>query len=73
MREQQHQPKIGAGALAAAGRQGLKELAQIVPAFPDSVRAVEEPGQIGNPTPQEVFSSKKGVTPGKTLDLDMDK
>lgn len=36
----------------AAIRQGSKELAQILPALPNSVRVVEEPGTLGNPTPQ---------------------
>jgi hypothetical protein len=45
-------PKIGEGALAAMGRMGLKELAQALPAFPESVRPVEEPGALGNITPQ---------------------
>jgi len=40
--------------LWAAARQGSKELAQILPAFPESVRTVEEPGTMGNPTPQQV-------------------
>jgi len=40
--------------LYAALRQGAKEFAQILPAFPDSVRPVEEAGTIGNPTPQMV-------------------
>jgi hypothetical protein len=36
--------------LYAGVRQGAKELAQILPAFPDSVRPVEEPATLGNPT-----------------------
>jgi hypothetical protein len=47
-------PKLGEGSLAAFVRQGLKELAQALPAFPDSIRPVEEPGMFGNPTPQIV-------------------
>jgi hypothetical protein len=54
MAEERGGPKIGEGALAAFGRQGLKELAQVLPAFPDSVRPVEEAGMFGNPTPQIV-------------------
>lgn len=54
MEKEVSSPKIGEGALAAFGRQGLKELAQVLPAFPDSVRPVEEPGMFGNPTPQIV-------------------
>lgn len=52
--------KIGAGQLEGALRQGLKEIGQVLPAFPDSVRTVEEPGMIGNLTPQEVVASKSG-------------
>jgi uncharacterized protein YgbK (DUF1537 family) len=40
--------------LYAALRQGSKEFAQVLPAFPDSVRTVEEAGTLGNPTPQMV-------------------
>jgi hypothetical protein len=48
-------PKIGEGAFAAWLRAGLKELAQALPAFPDStIRPVEEPGAFGNVTPQIV-------------------
>jgi len=47
-------------ALAASGRQGLKEVAQVLPAFPDSVRPVEELGTLGNPTQLEV-NMEKGV------------
>lgn len=45
--------------IKAAGRQGAKELAQILPAFPESVRPVEEPGTLGNPTPQEITNERK--------------
>jgi hypothetical protein len=38
--------KYGQGASPAFVRVGLKELAQILPAFPESVRPVEEPGYL---------------------------
>jgi len=38
----------------AAGRMGAKELAQALPAFPDSIRPVEEVGMPGNPTQMAV-------------------
>ena len=45
--------KIGAGHFKAMARLGLKELAQALPAFPDStIKPVEEPGAYGNITPQ---------------------
>lgn len=66
-------PPIGSGALAAFVRQGAKEIAQAVPAFPDSMRVVEEPGVVGNLTPQEVFASKNSIAPQKALDMDMGK
>ncbi len=48
-------PKFGEGHLAAMARLGLKELAQALPAFPDStIKPVEEPGAAGNVTPQIV-------------------
>ena len=55
--------KIGAGHLAAWFRAGFKEVAQALPAFPQSIRPVEEPGLAGNPTPQEVMNDK-GVQQG---------
>ena len=36
--------------LWAALRQGADEVAQVLPAFPDSVRCVDEPGTLGSPT-----------------------
>ncbi len=51
---------LGTGSVMAALRQGAKELAQVLPAFPDSARVVEEPGTIGNPTPQIVTAQLTG-------------
>jgi hypothetical protein len=45
--------------LWAALRQGSKELAQALPALPDSIRPVEEPGMMGNPTPQQVTEQSR--------------
>ncbi len=58
--DQSQNDKYGQGALPAILRVGLKELAQIVPAFPDSVKPIEEPGLPGNLTPQEVVQQKHG-------------
>jgi hypothetical protein len=58
--DQSQNEKIGQGALQALGRVGLKELAQILPAFPDSVKPIEEPGLPLNLTPQEVVHQKHG-------------
>jgi hypothetical protein len=55
--------------LLAALRQGAKELAQILPAFPESVRVVEEPGMMGNPTQYEV-NNQVGV--GRDIDKMLD-
>lgn len=63
------QQKIGSGALQAFLRQGAKELAQVLPALPDSVRVVEEPGTLGNPTPQMVTQE---IT-GRQVNFDMDR
>ena len=53
------QQKIGAGHVKGMARSGLKEIAQIVPAFPaHSVQPVEEPGIAGNLTPQEIAQDK---------------
>jgi len=50
--------KWGEGHFAAWLRQGHKEIAQALPATPQSIRVVEEPGLAGNPTPQEVYQDK---------------
>lgn len=50
-----HSAKIGEGHASAMIRSGFKELGQALVAFPDStIRPVEEPGLVGNPTPQIV-------------------
>lgn len=57
--ENQPKPKIGAGHAQAMFRAGLKELTQVLPAFPESnIRPVEEPGLVGNLTPQEIVHGK---------------
>jgi hypothetical protein len=57
--KEQISPKWGAGHLQAWLRAGAKEISQVLPAFPESVRPVEEPGLAGNLTPQEVLSDKQ--------------
>lgn len=52
-------PSFGAP-LSAALRQGAKELSQVLPAFPESVRPVEEPGTLGNLTPSMVTAQITG-------------
>jgi hypothetical protein len=44
----------------AAVRQGAKELAQALPALPQSIRPIEEPGTMGNPTQQMVTEESRG-------------
>ena len=57
--EPQQRPKIGAGHLQAWLRAGAKELTQALNAFTDSnIRPVEEPGLVGNLTPQEIVHGK---------------
>lgn len=57
--QEKQKPKIGAGHMQAWLRSGVKELAQALPAFPDSnIRPVEEPGLVGNLTPQEIVHGK---------------
>src|SRR5688572_2066467 len=48
-------------------RQGADEIAQVIPAFPDSVRSTPETGQMFEPTSQEVFLNKTG----RELEVDM--
>lgn len=49
--------------LHASARQGAKELAQILPAFPESVHPVEELGTIGNPTQLQVNREQGEAAP----------
>jgi hypothetical protein len=51
----------GAAPLHAAWRGGLKDLQDaVLPAFPDSQKAREEPGGIASPTPQMVTAQLTG-------------
>ena len=58
-KEENSRPAFSAP-LWAAARQGAKELAQALPAFPEGVRPIEEPGTMGNPTPQMVTEQSRG-------------
>ena len=51
--------KLGQGHAAAWFRAGFKELGQIFPALPNSIKNVEEPGLYGNPVSQEVYQQRK--------------
>ena len=55
--------------LYAAIRQGAKEIGQILPAFPESVRPVEEAGTLGNPT-QAMVTQEIGTVHGYDAMLD---
>lgn len=52
------QSKLGQGHAASMARLGLKELSQILPAFPDSVRTQDDPGLVGNATQREVYEQR---------------
>lgn len=71
MKSQPQAPKIGASHAAAMARAGLKELASILPAFPQSVKPVEEMGLAGNALPQEVYKSKHEKEPHIDQNLEM--
>jgi hypothetical protein len=63
----QASPKIGEGHWEGMLRLGLKELAQALPAFPDStVRPVEEAGVFGNATPQ-IVTDQMGYDPAEYI------
>jgi hypothetical protein len=64
-------PKIGATHAPAMGRLGLKELAQILPAYPESVKPVEELGLFGNALPQEVYKARHETEPHIEQNLEM--
>lgn len=59
----------GAAPLHAAVRQGADEIAQILPAFPDSVKPVPESGQLFEPTQAIVTQQMTG----RQINLDMDR
>lgn len=55
----------------AMARQGLKEFAQVLPAFKDSIQIVEEPGTAANPTPQEVYKqAHEGKDKAPEMEMD---
>ncbi len=55
--------KYGEGHLMAWMREGFKELAQALEAFPgQGIHHVEEPGLLGNPTPQIVTNEMGAAT-----------
>ena len=54
--------KIGTGHAEGMVRAGFKEIAQALEAFPgQGIHHVEEPGLVGNPTPQLVTQEMGGV------------
>jgi len=55
--------------LFAALRQGHKEIAQALPALPDSIRPIEEPGTLSNPT-QQMVTEEMGTLRGFDSMLD---
>lgn len=74
MKQANPTPKIGAGHGQAVLRAGHKELTQILPAFPDSIKPVEEPGLFGNPVAHEVFMERnpEELCPEHEMELNME-
>jgi hypothetical protein len=64
-------PKIGATHPGGMLRLGMKEIAQILPAFSDSIRPIEEPGLAGNALPQEIYQARHGFEPEMDHTLEM--
>lgn len=58
----------GAAPLHAMIRQGADEIAQILPAFPESVKPSPEMGQLFEPTPQMVTENLTGSRPDYLTD-----
>lgn len=54
-------PKIGQGALKAAGRKGIRELGSALQALPTSMSLIDEQGQLWSATTQAV-SQQTGVS-----------
>jgi hypothetical protein len=59
----------GAAPVHAAIRQGTDEIAQVLPAFPDSMRTVAESGQLFEPT-QAIVT---GEITGRQMNWSMDR
>jgi hypothetical protein len=70
MENEKRKPKIGDGHVQAMGRAGLKELSQILPAFPQSVKPVEELGLAGNPVSHEVYQQRHQSLEGPTKQME---
>ncbi len=68
------QAKLGTGHLQGMLRSGAKELAQALPAFPDSIKPVEEPGLVGNPVAHEVFQQRnpEELRPEQEMEMNME-
>ncbi|MEZ6129205.1 MAG: hypothetical protein R3C59_11025 [Planctomycetaceae bacterium] len=64
-------PKIGQTHLGGMWRAGLKEIGQIMPALPDSVKPVEEMGLAGNALPQEVFQARHETEPNVDQNIEV--
>lgn len=67
-------PKAKIGQTHAEGmfRAGLKELTQILSAFPDGVKPVEEVGLAGNALPQEVYQERHNREPDLDQNVEME-
>lgn len=63
--------KIGATHLGGFARAGLKELSEILPAFPESIQPKEEMGLAGNALPQEVFQARHEQEPDHAMEMEM--
>lgn len=61
MSQKPTKPKIGQGALQAAGRKGIRELGNALQAFPTSLPLIDETGQLFSATTQAV-SQQTGVS-----------
>lgn len=55
-RAQQGKPKIGAGHAGAMFRGGLSEMANILPAFNDSIKPINELGLYGTKLPGQIYN-----------------
>lgn len=71
MKESHSSAKIGSAHAPAIFRAGLKELASILPAFPESIKPVEEMGLAGNALPQEVYKARHEQEPQIEQNLEM--
>lgn len=73
-RAQQAKPKLGAEHAGAMFRGGLSEMANILPAFNDSIQPINELGLYGTKLPGQIYDDlNQSVEHQKQHDMEMER